>query len=70
MSWSDERRRRQAEMIRRWKPWERSTGPRTCSGKKRSSKNAYKGGVRPQLRRLRSLLAEMEKELRSAFNHD
>jgi hypothetical protein len=30
--WTPERRKRQAQMIRRWRPWERSTGPRTPEG--------------------------------------
>ncbi len=28
--WTSERRARQAALIQRWKPWERSTGP-TCA---------------------------------------
>jgi len=39
-AWSEERRRRQAEIIRMTKPWERSTGPRTDAGKRTSSQNA------------------------------
>ena len=31
--WTSERRARQAEQIRRWRPWERSTGPTSSSGK-------------------------------------
>ena len=31
--WTPERRARQAVLIRNWKPWERSTGPRTTDGK-------------------------------------
>ena len=41
--WSPERRARQAEAIRRWRPWEHSTGPRTADGKARSARNAFKG---------------------------
>lgn len=44
--WTEERRRKQAEIIRRHKPWEKSTGPRTEKGKQRSSINAYKHGER------------------------
>ena len=43
--WTPERRRRQAEVIRRWKPWERSSGPKTEGGKARVARNAYRGGV-------------------------
>lgn len=42
--WTPERRARQAEMIRTWKPWERSTGAQTAAGKARSSRNADKPG--------------------------
>lgn len=41
--WTPERRAKQAEAVRGWKPWERSTGPRTEEGKARSSRNADKG---------------------------
>ncbi|MDA8416482.1 MAG: hypothetical protein M0Z78_05340 [Betaproteobacteria bacterium] len=37
--WTPERRARQAELIRTWKPWTRSTGPQTPEGKIASSKN-------------------------------
>lgn len=37
--WTPERRARQAALIRSWKPWERSTGPRTESGKAAASMN-------------------------------
>ena len=50
--WSDEQRREQAEAVRRWQPWDKSTGPKTARGKARSCRNAYKGGVRPAMRRL------------------
>jgi len=50
--WTPERRARQAQLIRRWKPWELSTGPRTPEGKARVSRNGYKGGTRAMLREL------------------
>ena len=50
--WTSERRKRQSELIRRWQPWARSTGPRTAEGKARASRNRYKGGTRPLLRDL------------------
>jgi hypothetical protein len=34
----------QRRAIMRWRPWERSTGPRTTEGKARSARNADKGG--------------------------
>ena len=42
--WSLERRKRQAELIQRWRPWEKSTGPKTEAGKQRVSQNALKSG--------------------------
>ena len=43
--WTEERRKKQAEAIRRWKPWEKSTGPKTEKGKEASRLNAYKHGA-------------------------
>lgn len=48
--WSEERRQRQAKLIRDTRPWEHSTGPRTEKGKRRSSRNACRGGLRAQER--------------------
>ena len=44
--WTPERKKRQAEMIKRWKPWEKSKGPKTLEGKSISKMNAYKHGDR------------------------
>jgi len=44
--WTPERRKRQAEMIRNWKPWEHSTGAKTIEGKEVSKMNAFKHGLR------------------------
>ena len=40
-AWTPERRAKQAEIIARTRPWEKSTGPRTDNGKAISSRNAY-----------------------------
>ena len=57
-AWTPERRARQAEAIRRWQPWTRSTGPRTAEGKAISSRNADQGVhrelMRTQQRRFRA----------------
>ena len=42
--WTPERRARQSALIRQWKPWEKSTGPRSAEGKRRTAGNGYKGG--------------------------
>ena len=47
--WTPERRARQAALIRTWRPWEKSTGPKTDEGKARAAQNAYKGGERKTL---------------------
>lgn len=62
--WTSERRARQAEAIQRWKPWTRSTGPRTEGGKERTRMNAYRGSTREMLRELSRVLREQERELR------
>lgn len=63
-----ERRARQRELIRHWKPWEQSTGGRTAEGKERSSRNALKHGGRSQewrdsLKRIHALLREQREAL-------
>jgi hypothetical protein len=50
-AWTPERRARQAELIRRVKPWKRSTGPRTAAGKAKSSRNATRFLRDPEARR-------------------
>jgi hypothetical protein len=57
--WTPERRARQAQLIRRGKPREQSTGPRTPEGKARVSRNGYKGGTRAILRELARVLREL-----------
>lgn len=52
--WTPERRARQAERIRTWQPWKKSTGPRTSAGKRKAAKNAMKGtrGILIAVRRI------------------
>jgi hypothetical protein len=44
--WTQERRLKQSEAIKSWKPWEKSTGAKTIEGKGKSKMNAYKHGGR------------------------
>lgn len=55
--WTDEARRKQAERIREWRPWEHSTGPVTKRGKRRSAKNWARGGRGSILRIVRMIRA-------------
>ena len=61
--WTPERRQRQAEAIKQWKPWQRSTGPRTKVGKIIASRNGWKGGTRPMLRSLAVALRQQREWL-------
>ena len=58
--WTPERRARQAALIRTWRPWEQSTGPRTDEGKAKVARNAFKGGWRDKLRELARVLREQD----------
>ena len=58
-----EHRQLRAQLIRRWRPWERSTGPRTTTGKAKVARNAWKGGVRPMLRNLARALRDQAQDL-------
>ena len=51
-------------MIRRWKPWEQPTGPKSPEGKAKVSQNAYKGAQRALLREIGRVLREQEAELK------
>ena len=66
--WTPARRKKQAEMIRKWQPWKHSTGPKTEAGKQQSCRNAYKHGGRcastRQIHRLMAEYARMEREAR------
>lgn len=54
--WSQERRARQRQAIQRWKPWTRSTGPKTAAGHARCAAGRYKGGMRQKVQALGRLL--------------
>jgi hypothetical protein len=62
--WTPERRARQAALIHTWRPWEKTTGPKTPQGKAMASRNAYKGGTRAILRELARLLREQAEALK------
>jgi len=56
--WTPSRRKRQATLIRQWRPWEKSTGPKSSEGKARCARNAFKGGARSVLRELMRALKD------------
>ena len=62
--WTRAERQQQATQIRQWQPWQHSTGARTIEGKAITSRNAFKGGVRQQIKELQRLLRDQ----RSALN--
>ena len=61
--WTPERKAQQAALIRGWRPWEQSTGPKSEAGKATVARNAYKGGIRPLLRELGRTLRQQRAQL-------
>ena len=59
--WTAEQRQKQAEAIRKWKPWNRSTGPKSAKGKVKVSRNAYTG---EEWRKLRQAIKALNQALR------
>ena len=43
-TWTLEQRQQQSQAIKRWKPWSKSTGPKSPKGKAAVARNAYTGG--------------------------
>lgn len=65
-NWTEERRQRQRELIRQWRPWEKSTGPKTAEGKLAVGQNAYKGALWLKLRRLNGTTTQLIKQMKAA----
>ena len=63
--WTPERRARQAELIRTWKPWTRSTGPRTAEGMATSSMNRQRSldAAKAEIERAAQALREAREKL-------
>jgi hypothetical protein len=61
--WTSQRRARQAALIRPWRPWEQSTGPRTPDGKLKASRNAYRRGTWRLLRELAQAMKDQRQAL-------
>ena len=60
-----EHRSLRAKLIHKWRPWEKSTGPRSQIGKVKVSRNAYKGGLRSTLQEVSALLKKQREFLKS-----
>jgi hypothetical protein len=61
-TWNAEQKARQAMLIRSWKPWTASTGPRTAAGKAVSSQNVIIGMANRE-----KALAQAKRELMTAM---
>ena len=67
--WTPERRKKQSELIKSWKPWEKSTGARSSEGKNKSKMNALKHGCRSEeFRKLETYMAAQNKMIREIEN--
>ena len=60
-AWTEERKARQSALIRSWKPWEQSTGPKTDEGKQEASRNRQRA-----LEKARQEVADARKALTEA----
>ena len=52
-----------AELIKQWRPWEKSTGPKSPEGKEKAAKRGYKGGERQMMRQLGRALRNQKEYL-------
>ena len=66
--WSPERRQRQSQAIKEWKPWMQSTGPKSAAGKAQVSRNAYKGGHHIELLEFKRAINEEIRQARDRLN--
>jgi hypothetical protein len=68
--WTEERRRKQAEMIRKHKPWDKSTGPKSSKGKAKSSMNALKsGGYSQSMKKIEKALKHNRAFMKAVKEH-
>ena len=67
--WTPERRAKQSEQIKSWKPWEKSTGAKTHEGKNKSKMNALKHGCRSEVfRKFDASMADYNRMMREIEN--
>lgn len=60
-TWTLAQRQKQREAIMRWKPWQKSSGPKSAKGKVAASGNAWTGG---EWRKLRQAIKELNQAMR------
>jgi hypothetical protein len=63
--WTEERKQRHRERIQEWRPWEKSTGPRSVEGKAKVARNAFSGGLWLTLRVLSVKTTKVIKDLKA-----
>ena len=63
--WTPERRKRQSEAIKQWKPWQQSTGPKSPEDKAAASGNAWAGG---EWKKLRLAIKELNDAIRAQWD--
>ncbi len=73
--WTASARKRQRELIKKWKPWNNSTGPRTEEGKEISSQNARKYSQEIQtlleyVKQTEATMKKLDKHLREELQAD
>ena len=62
--WTPERQARQAVLIRTWRPWEQSTGPKSPDGQAQAATNARRfHGWTPELAAQRERFREVRREM-------
>ena len=66
--WTPERRKKQSEAIRRWKPWSKSTGPKSLEGKAVVAGNAWTGGHWVKLRQAIKALNQIMRKQRDGLD--
>lgn len=58
-----EHRALRAALIKKWRPWEHSTGPKSHEGKKTAANRSYKGKSRTLMRQLAKVLRQQARQL-------